>query len=253
VRLPDDAKGKISFKNVTFFYPSRPHKASLEKLSLEIVPGKITAIVGESGAGKSTVLQLLLRFYNAQSGSITFDNTAINNIELESLRSQFAYVSQEPIVFSATVWDNVVYGKPDASLAEVESALKQAAAFDFVAKLPQGVHAYLGEKGVRLSTGQKQRLIIARAFLKNPKILLFDEATSALDSGNEQLVQQATEKLMLHRTTVVIAHRLSTIRNADKIVVMGQGKVLEQGSHDTLMALRGEYYRLARLQQDCAE
>lgn len=248
--IPYDARGKISFHDVTFFYPSRPDKPALDKFNLEIIPNKITAIVGESGAGKSTIVQLLLRFHDVQAGKILFDNTPLKNIDLQSLRSQFAYVAQEPVIFSSTVLDNVIYGKTDATIKEVEEALKQASALDFVRKLPDGLYTYLGEKGVRLSTGQKQRLIIARAFLKNPRILLFDEATSALDSGNEKVIQLASEKLMHNRTTLVIAHRLSTIRNADKIVVVKHGLIVEQGKHEELLQLRGEYYRLAALQND---
>jgi len=248
--ISPDARGKISFQNITFFYPSRPDRPALDGFNLDVLPGKVTALVGESGAGKSTVFQLLLRFHNVQSGQILFDSNSLHNIGLQSLRSQFAYVAQEPIIFSSTVWDNVVYGKPDATIAEVENALNQAAALEFVQRLPDGLYSYLGEKGVRLSTGQKQRLVIARAFLKDPRILLFDEATSALDSGNEKIVQTASEKLMCHRTTLVIAHRLSTIRNADKIAVMKNGSIVEQGTHEDLMQLRGEYYRLANLQQE---
>lgn len=247
--IANDARGKISFKDVTFFYPTRPSKPVLYHFNLEILPAKITAIVGQSGAGKTTILQLLLRFYDPQAGAVFFDNTAINEIELSSLRSQFAYVDQEPTIFSSTIWDNVVYGNKDAKESDVIRALDDSASLEFVSKLPHGVHTEVGERGVKLSTGQKQRLVIARAFLKNPKILLFDEATSALDSGNEKIVQEAAEKLMKNRTTIVIAHRLSTIKNADKIVVMKDGVIVEHGRHDELLNLNGYYYQLVNDQR----
>jgi ABC-type multidrug transport system fused ATPase/permease subunit len=215
---------------------------------MEINPGKITALVGESGSGKSTVFNLLLRFYHVDSGLILFDNTLIEDLNLQDLRSQFAYVSQDPAIFSATVKENLLYGKPHATTKEIEKALELASALEFVKHLPKGIDTYLGTKGVQISTGQKQRLAIARAFLKNPKILLLDEATSALDSINEKAVQHAYHKLMNNRTTIVIAHRLSTIRNADQIIVLRNGEVVENGNHDQLIQQNGEYYRLAKIQ-----
>lgn len=242
--ITNDARGKISFNNVTFFYPTRPSKPVLHDFNLEILPAKITAIVGQSGAGKTTIFQLLLRFYDCQSGAIFFDNTPITEIDLSSLRSQFAYVDQEPTIFSSTILDNVLYGNKDAKEDDVMKALDSAAALEFVSKLPNGIYTEVGERGVKLSTGQKQRLVIARAFLRNPKILLFDEATSALDSGNEKIVHAAAENLMKNRTTIVIAHRLSTIKNADKIVVMKDGVIVEQGKHDDLLKLDAYYSKL---------
>jgi ATP-binding cassette subfamily B protein len=246
--LPKNCKGEIQFKNVTFYYPSRINKACLENLSLTIFPNKITAIVGESGAGKSTVFQLLLRFYDVSAGEILFDGIKINDLSLQSLRSQFAYVSQDPVIFSSSVYQNILYGNPNATEKEVITAAKAAAAFEFIEKLPNGFQTYLGEKGVRLSGGQKQRIAIARAILKNPKIFLLDEATSSLDAKNEQQVQQALENIMLGRTTIVIAHRLSTIRKADNIYVMKDGNIIEQGSHSNLFASNREYTRLVKLQ-----
>jgi ATP-binding cassette subfamily B protein len=242
--ITNDARGKISFNNVTFFYPTRPSKPVLHDFNLEILPAKITAIVGQSGAGKTTIFQLLLRFYDCQSGAIFFDNTPITEIDLSSLRSQFAYVDQEPTIFSSTILDNVLYGNKDAKEDDVMKALDSAAALEFVSKLPNGIYTEVGERGVKLSTGQKQRLVIARAFLRNPKILLFDEATSALDSGNEKIVHAAAENLMKNRTTIVIAHRLSTIKNADKIVVVKDGVIVEQGKHDDLLKLDAYYSKL---------
>ncbi len=242
--LLDPVPGRICIQRATFFYESRPDKPILQDISFEIAPNKVTAIVGESGAGKSTILQLLLRFYDLQSGVITFDGTNIQGIELHSLRQQFAYVAQDPIIFSTTIYDNVCYGNSQASMKQVRQALQAAAALEFVERLPEGMHTYLGEKGVRLSGGQKQRIVIARAFLKNPKILLLDEATSSLDSGNETLVRQALESLMIDRTVVVVAHRLATIVNADKIIVIKDGQVLEQGRHEALLAKGGEYSKL---------
>lgn len=190
----------------------------------------------------------MLRFYDINSGKILFDDREIQDICLKDLRSQFAYVSQDPLIFSATAYENVLYGNPDASYQEVVDACKAAAALEFIEKLPQGFDTYLGVKGIRLSGGQKQRIAIARAFLKNPKILLLDEATSSLDAKNEQLVQKALENIMKNRTTVIIAHRLSTIRNADIIYLLKDGKIVEQGTHDQLIKNGHEYSRLVSLQ-----
>ncbi|MBS0236072.1 MAG: ATP-binding cassette domain-containing protein [Proteobacteria bacterium] len=242
--IKSGAHGRIRLDNVTFFYESRPDKPILQDISFEITPKKITAIVGKSGAGKSTVIQLLLRFYDIQSGVITFDGIDVKELDLPSLRQQFAYVSQDPVIFSTNVMENIRYGNQDATELQVREALRAAAALDFVERLPDGLQTYLGEKGLRLSGGQKQRIAIARAFLKNPRILLLDEATSSLDSSNESIVQMALENLMADRTVVVIAHRLSTIIGADKIVVLDNGRIVEQGRHDYLLEQNGVYAKL---------
>ncbi len=250
VNLSESFSGKISFENVTFFYEANPTKASLKKISFDIEPGKITALVGKSGAGKSTIFMLLERFYDIQDGRILFDDLDIQKIKLASLRSQFAYVSQDTVIFSGTAYENILYGKPTATREEVTQAAIAANALEFIEKLPEGFDTFLGEKGVRLSGGQKQRIAIARAILNDAKILLLDEATSNLDSENEQLVQKALANLMKGRTTVVIAHRLSTVINADKIIVLDKGKIVESGTHNELIKKEGTYQSLARLQFD---
>lgn len=243
--LSDNTAGIIEFQNVTFSYPSKEQKPSLKHVSFKVEKGKTIALVGKSGAGKTTILQLILRFYNTKEGSILFDGINISGIQLQSLREQFAYVSQDPVVFSASAYQNILYGKPQSSLDQVKEAAKAAAALDFIEKLPNGFDTFLGEKGVRISGGERQRIAIARAILKNPKILLLDEATSALDSHNEKLVQKALDHLMENRTTIVIAHRLSTIMNADKIIVLHEGQIIEQGTHKELINNGGEYEKLA--------
>jgi ATP-binding cassette subfamily B protein len=247
-QLAKNVKGNIAFNQVTFYYPSRPDRAALKDVSFEILPGKLTAIVGESGAGKSTIFQLLLRFYDTQAGAITFDKVDITQLKLSNLRSQFGVVSQDPVVFSATAYENILYGNPNASQEEVYAAAKAASALEFIEKLPQGFQSFLGEKGTRLSGGQRQRIAIARAILKNPKVLLLDEATSALDTRNEKVVQEALEKLMQDRTTIVIAHRLSTVINAYNILVFDKGQIVEQGAHAELMSKKAVYYNLVNLQ-----
>ena len=251
VNIDNNFQGNISFKDVTFFYESNPTKAALKKLSFDILPGKITALVGKSGAGKSTIFMLLERFYDIQDGQILFDETDIKKIKLADLRSQFAYVSQDAVIFSGTAYENILYGKPTATREEVTQAAKAANALEFIEKMPEGFDTFLGEKGVRLSGGQKQRIAIARAILNDPKILLLDEATSSLDSENEQLVQKALANLMQGRTTVVIAHRLSTVINADNIIVLDKGKIVESGTHSQLIEKdNGIYKSLAKLQFD---
>ena len=239
---------KMKFENVTFHYPSRPDQAALENLNLTIEEGKSLALVGPSGAGKSTVFELLQRFYDTKQGSVSLGDTNVRDMLPSDLRSQLAVVAQHPTLFSGDVMHNIRYGKPDASEAEVIAAAKAANAHDFIAKLPDGYHSFLGEQGVRLSGGQRQRVAIARAILKNPKILLLDEATSALDAESEHRVQQALENLMQNRTTVIIAHRLATIRNADSIAVLEDGKLVAQGSHDELINDSPLYKRLSELQ-----
>jgi ATP-binding cassette, subfamily B, bacterial len=251
VSIDSNFQGNISFKDVTFFYESNPTKAALKKLSFDILPGKITALVGKSGAGKSTIFMLLERFYDIQDGQILFDETDIKKIKLADLRSQFAYVSQDAVIFSSTAYENILYGKPTATREEVIQAAIAANALEFIEKMPEGFDTFLGEKGVRISGGQKQRIAIARAILNDPKILLLDEATSSLDSENEQLVQKALANLMQGRTTIVIAHRLSTVINADNIIVLDKGKIIESGTHSQLIEKdNGIYKSLAKLQFD---
>lgn len=246
--LPLDIKGNIIFDNVTFTYPTQPHRASLKNFSLTVKAGQNVALVGPSGAGKSTIFQLLLRFYNTSHGNITIDGTNIRHVTLKQLRQSFGMVPQEPVIFSGTAYDNILMGRPDATRNEVIEAARSACALEFIENLPQGWDSFLGEKGVRLSGGQKQRIAIARIFLKNPSIVLLDEATSALDTQNEQKVQEAFNRLMNGRTTLVIAHRLSTIQNADNIVVLDGGMAMEQGKHKALIKEKGIYAKLAKLQ-----
>jgi len=247
VTIPD-LNGKLSFKNVTFSYPTRTETKVLRKLNMEINPGQKVALVGQSGSGKSTIIQLLERFYDPIRGTITIDGVDLKSLDLKSYRRNLGLVSQEPILFSGTIFENILFGNPDATQEEVESAAKMANAFDFIMKQPEGFNTMVGEKGTQLSGGQKQRIAIARAILKNPKILLLDEATSALDTESERLVQSALDQLMQNRTTIIIAHRLSTVRNADVICVMMNGKIVEQGTHDHLIQLNGVYSNLVSKQ-----
>ncbi len=238
----------VKFDKVCFNYPSRPETAALEDVSFEVSPGMTVALVGPSGAGKTTVLQLLLRFYDPQSGSIHLNGTAINSLSLDELREAVGLVSQESMVFSENVANNIRYGDLQASEQQVRQAAEDAQAMEFIERLPQGFDTYLGERGVRLSGGQRQRLSIARALLKNPPLLLLDEATSALDAQSEAKVQKALDRAMSGRTTLVIAHRLATIINADQIIVMDQGQVIDFGTHQQLLANGGLYARLASMQ-----
>lgn len=245
--LPQTVSGALKFDAVTFRYPGRGDPA-LDSLSLEVRPGERIALVGPSGAGKSTVLQLALRFYDPQSGVISMDHIASTAADPADWRRAFALVPQEPVMFGASVADNIRYGRPEASEADVRRAAQLAAADDFISALPNGYRTEIGERGVTLSGGQRQRLAIARAILKDAPILLLDEATSALDSESEHAVQQALEGLMRSRTTLVVAHRLATILSADRIVVMDHGRIVEQGSHEALVKRGGLYARLAELQ-----
>jgi ATP-binding cassette subfamily B protein len=238
----------LRFEAVTFHYPSRPAQAALADFTLDVRPGETVALVGPSGAGKSTVLQLLLRFYDPQAGRIVLDGVPINALKLQDLRERMALVPQEPVLFSASALENIRYGRPDASDEEVRTAARAAYADDFIRALPQGYDTFLGERGVRLSGGQRQRIAIARAMLKNAPLLLLDEATSALDAESERMVQAALESAMRDRTTLVIAHRLATVQQADRIVVIDQGRLVEQGTHAALVRADGLYARLAALQ-----
>jgi ATP-binding cassette subfamily B protein len=245
--LPAKISGALSFSHVTFRYAGRDD-AALDDFSLHVKPGERVALVGPSGAGKSTVLQLALRFYDPQAGVITVDNIASTGADPTDWRRAFALVPQDPVVFGTTVLENIRYGRPDASEADVLAAARLASAHDFVLALPQGYQTEIGERGVLLSGGQRQRLAIARAILKDAPVLLLDEATSALDSESERAVQLALEGLMRSRTTLVVAHRLATVLSADRIVVIDQGRIVEEGTHEALVARGGLYARLAELQ-----
>jgi ATP-binding cassette subfamily B protein len=246
--MPVPARGDVSFEGVSFAYPTRPDALAVDGVSLSVRAGEKVAIVGPSGAGKSTLFHLLLRFYDPASGTISFDGVPIKAADPHEVRARIALVPQESVAFAATARENIRFGRPEATDAEVERAADLAHATEFIRRLPGGFETPLGERGVTLSGGQRQRIAIARAILRDAPLLLLDEATSSLDAESETLVQTALEELMRHRTTLVIAHRLATVLSCDRIMVMDQGRIVEQGTHASLVAAGGLYARLARLQ-----
>ena len=253
IALPEPSRGKIAFDNVTFSYPTRPDTLALSNFSLTVSPGETVAVVGPSGAGKSTLFQLAQRFYDPQGGSVRIDGVALPSADPAEIRQRMALVPQETVLFAASARDNLRYGKWEATDEEIWEAARVANAEKFLRALPDGLDSFMGEAGTRLSGGQRQRISIARALLRNTPILLLDEATSALDAESEKLVQDALDHLMRDRTTIVIAHRLATVRSADRIIVMDEGRIVEQGDHDSLILKNGLYARLAELQFSSAE
>lgn len=241
-------KGALAFDHVSFRYPSRPDVQVLTDLSFQVEPGQRVALVGPSGAGKSTVFSLILGFNSPEAGEVRFDDRAATSLSLQALRSQIAIVPQEVLLFGGTIRENIEYGRPGASLEEIQTATRQANAYDFISALPEGFDTLVGPRGTKLSGGQRQRIAIARAILADPRILLLDEATSALDSESERLVNEALERLMVGRTSLVIAHRLSTVRHADRILVFNQGLIVESGTHDELLTHNGTYKFLVETQ-----
>jgi ATP-binding cassette subfamily B protein len=248
VALPEPARGEIAFDDVRFAYPTRPETLVLGGVSLRVRPGEKVAIVGPSGAGKSTIFHLILRFYDPVSGTISFDGVPIAETDPLALRRHIAMVPQDTVIFAASIADNIRFGRPDASDADVRHAAELALASEFINRLPEGFETPVGERGVTLSGGQRQRIAIARAILRNAPLLLLDEATSSLDAESETLVQAALERLMAERTTLVIAHRLATVLSCDRILVMDHGRIVEEGTHERLAAAGGLYARLAKLQ-----
>jgi ATP-binding cassette subfamily B protein len=248
VPLPSPAKGAITFEDVSFYYPARPEHAALNGISVDIKAGETVALVGPSGAGKSTIIQLLLRFYDPKTGRITIDGKELQDMARGDFRQAIALVPQDPVIFATSAHENIRFGRPGATDAEVEEAAKAAAAHDFLTALPEGYETYVGERGVMLSGGQKQRIAIARAILRDAPILLLDEATSALDAESERAVQQAVERMAVDRTTLIVAHRLATVKKADRILVFENGQIVAEGSHKDLVAQGGLYARLAKLQ-----
>ncbi|WP_109355701.1 ABC transporter transmembrane domain-containing protein [Sphingorhabdus sp. EL138] len=248
IALPEPPRGQISFDNITFAYPTRQDANALKNFSLKVTPGETVAVVGPSGAGKSTLFQLAQRFYDPQGGSVRIDGVALPSADPADIRERMALVPQDTVLFAASARDNLRYGKWDATDEEIWAAARAANAEKFLLELPDGLDSFMGEAGTRLSGGQRQRVAIARALLRQTPILLLDEATSALDAESEKLVQDALDNLMKNRTTIVIAHRLATVRSADRIIVMDEGQIVEQGDHDSLIAKNGLYSKLAELQ-----
>lgn len=246
--LTQPVKGEIRFENVSFRYPARPNVSALDAVDLVIKPGETVALVGPSGAGKTTVIQLIQRFYDPQAGRVLLDNVALPDMERDQFRAHMALVPQDPVIFASTARENIRFGRPDATDAEVEAAARAAAAHDFITSLPNGYDSEVGERGVMLSGGQKQRIAIARAILRDAPVLLLDEATSALDAESERAVQHAVDTLAEGRTTIIVAHRLATVKKADRIIVLEAGQIVAQGTHDQLVKEDGLYARLARLQ-----
>ena len=246
--LPKPVRGDITFEGVRFAYPARPETSALNGVDLQVRPGETVALVGPSGAGKTTILQLLQRFYDPQAGRILLDGIDLRQMARADFRRAFALVPQDPVIFAASARENIRFGRPEATDAEVEAAARAAAADGFLSALPEGYDTFLGERGVMLSGGQKQRVAIARAILRDAPVLLLDEATSALDAESERAVQAAVETLSQGRTVLVVAHRLATVKRADRIVVFEGGRIVAQGTHDALVAEGGLYARLARLQ-----
>lgn len=248
VELATPVKGEITFADVSFHYPSRPKTSALDRVNLTIKPGETVALVGPSGAGKTTIIQMIQRFYDPTQGQVLLDGVALPQMQRDVFRRHLALVPQDPVIFADSARQNIRFGRPDATDAEVEAAARAAAAHDFITALPQGYDSPLGERGVMLSGGQKQRIAIARAILRDAPVLLLDEATSALDAESERLVQLAVDELAQTRTTIIVAHRLATVKKADRIVVMDAGKIVAEGRHEELVAQGGLYAKLARLQ-----